>query len=605
MRRRWIATLAIVLVSFIVISTTTCPTVTFTDNGELAAVAGTLGIAHPTGYPLFTLIGRLLTMVVPSEQPVRVLNVAATFILALGAGAMFRLLLTLREARAVFGGPTGRSESIEGASAAAALAFAFSTTVWSQGVSWEVYGLQLLLMILTTNAFIRGLQAIRENRTEIPRWFILSAFLLGLGFANHMTTILLLPAFLYLYVAVAGWNVASIRRIGMVVPWSVLALSLYLVLPIRSASGPILDWGGTSELDRLVRHVSGTQYQVWMFSGAAVMKKQFVYFLTHFVEEYHVVFLPLIIAGISAQARRTKRMFWFTLVLLLTTLLYATNYDIFDIDSYFLLAYIAAAFWIAAGMEWIIILLERRMRTMVAMAFSLLVVAGVQVGSNHGRVDQSANTLVEDAVENVCAAIEPGGMLVTSQWDYVISPLWYYQLMEGKRADICVVDKNLLMNRPWYFAQMERTYPGIFDRVRSETDAFLEQLVLFERGEPFNGAVIQARWNAFWEKFLRTSAGVRPVYSDWRLSQEMPSFAFVKPVGLLVRYSEQPFEQREPPLPKYRPVAVRSPLLADLRTMYIGGALQYAQFLGRSGRIESAQKWRDFSQGIEFFAKID
>jgi len=118
-------------------------------------------------------------------------------------------------------------------------------------------------------------------------------------------------------------------------------------------------------------------------------------------------------------------------------------------------------------------------------------------------------------------------------------------------------------------------------------------------------AVIQARWNAFWEKFLRTSADVRPVYSDWRLSQEMPSFAFVQPVGLLVRYSEQPFEQREPSLPKYRPVAVRSPLLADLRTMYIGGALQYAQFLGRSGKVESAQKWRDFSQGIEFFAKID
>ena len=31
----------------------------FIDRGELAAVATTLGIAHPTGYPTITLVGHL------------------------------------------------------------------------------------------------------------------------------------------------------------------------------------------------------------------------------------------------------------------------------------------------------------------------------------------------------------------------------------------------------------------------------------------------------------------------------------------------------------------------------------------------------------------
>ena len=36
--------------------------VTFVDSGELAAVCHTLGIAHPPGYPLYTMLGRLGTL---------------------------------------------------------------------------------------------------------------------------------------------------------------------------------------------------------------------------------------------------------------------------------------------------------------------------------------------------------------------------------------------------------------------------------------------------------------------------------------------------------------------------------------------------------------
>ena len=37
----------------------------FIDRGELAAVAATLGIAHPTGYPTFTLLGRVVAWLAP------------------------------------------------------------------------------------------------------------------------------------------------------------------------------------------------------------------------------------------------------------------------------------------------------------------------------------------------------------------------------------------------------------------------------------------------------------------------------------------------------------------------------------------------------------
>ena len=49
------------LIAFIFFLTTIAPSVIQIDTGELAAVQVTLGIAHPTGYPLFTILGYIFS----------------------------------------------------------------------------------------------------------------------------------------------------------------------------------------------------------------------------------------------------------------------------------------------------------------------------------------------------------------------------------------------------------------------------------------------------------------------------------------------------------------------------------------------------------------
>ena len=41
------------------------PTITGDDSGELVSAAYTLGIAHPPGYPLWCMLGKLFTIIVP------------------------------------------------------------------------------------------------------------------------------------------------------------------------------------------------------------------------------------------------------------------------------------------------------------------------------------------------------------------------------------------------------------------------------------------------------------------------------------------------------------------------------------------------------------
>ena len=51
------------LTVFFIYMTTLAPSVLHIDAGELAAVQATLGIAHPTGYPLFTILGYLFLLI--------------------------------------------------------------------------------------------------------------------------------------------------------------------------------------------------------------------------------------------------------------------------------------------------------------------------------------------------------------------------------------------------------------------------------------------------------------------------------------------------------------------------------------------------------------
>jgi hypothetical protein len=125
--------------------------VTVTDSGELAAAAATLGIAHPPGYPLFTLLGWAFIHLVPVETVI--FRVGLVSALAAAATALFIHRLALR----LLAEPEPGSAAATGA-LGGALLYAFSRTPWSQAVVAEVYTLQALLVVLFLLACARALK---------------------------------------------------------------------------------------------------------------------------------------------------------------------------------------------------------------------------------------------------------------------------------------------------------------------------------------------------------------------------------------------------------------------------------------------------------------
>ena len=69
----WIG-LAVFLLSFGGYCATLARTVGFIDSGELAWASATLGIPHPTGYPLYTLLTYFFVSALPFFEPIVSIN---------------------------------------------------------------------------------------------------------------------------------------------------------------------------------------------------------------------------------------------------------------------------------------------------------------------------------------------------------------------------------------------------------------------------------------------------------------------------------------------------------------------------------------------------
>ena len=64
----YLLTAILFLISFVAYIKTLCPNVYEGDSGELLAAAATLGIAHPTGFPLYMLLSKLFIIILPFDN---------------------------------------------------------------------------------------------------------------------------------------------------------------------------------------------------------------------------------------------------------------------------------------------------------------------------------------------------------------------------------------------------------------------------------------------------------------------------------------------------------------------------------------------------------
>lgn len=185
------------------------------DGADMALAALTAGVAHPPGYPLYSLAGKLWLTLVPWGNPALRLNLLSAACGAASAAVLFAWT---------------RRWAGTAAAAASALAFGLSGPVWKFSLLGEKYVLHALFISL-----LLGLA--RGGRGNLAARARLSGLLLGLGLVNHQSLVLLLPALIVLWRAeTSAQGVSAGRLVPGCAALAILGLMLYAAVAVRLGS---------------------------------------------------------------------------------------------------------------------------------------------------------------------------------------------------------------------------------------------------------------------------------------------------------------------------------------------------------------------------------
>ncbi len=322
--------------------------------------------------------------------------------------------------------------------------------------------------------------------------------MLGLSFTNHLTTILLAPACLTLFIVENAHDRKKMfKLLGAMAVCFIIGLTPYIYLPLRANMHPIFIWGNPYNFERFYWHVTGKQFSVWIFSAQGsipvflflivtlitlsavglvkqktlnknyhiiafsamavltylllsnaneVVGKQFNRFTDSLWGEYGKGLILFAIPGIYRLSKFNTKIFYFTFLTFFGCVLYSVNYDIHDIFSYFLLAYISISVWIGFGALLLYEKLlgkEKNQLYRIVFASFLVIMSIIAVSTNYKENDESKNYYVEQYTMNIFKNVEPNGIVISSQWDFWVSASWYYHFVKHIRPDIAVIDKEL------------------------------------------------------------------------------------------------------------------------------------------------------------------
>jgi len=429
------------------------PGLTGKDAGDFATAVAVLGVPHPTGYPLYCLLGKLFAWAVPWGDLAHRLNLFSA-VTAAAAACVLHLALT-RLPLPVTLDPGANARLI--LAAAVALLVAFAPTIASQAIIPEAYPL-LLLSAATLLWLCAGWGA---ATTPGSRQLRALAFLAGLGLTTHLTFALLLPAAAAYLLGIhprAALDGVRGRSAGVLGLLFAAGLVPYLYLPARAFASPPLDWADARSVGALWRHVTGGAYQGnWQGPGVAALAQQ----LAHLREDLPLLLTVLPLLGVVALLLTGRHGRTLLLLLggtVLTVAYFAQGYRVLDARYMLTGGFPAFAGLLFTGAAAVVAFAPRRARA--AIALLLLAAPAYSLLTWGAKLDRSADDRTYRRIQEFMGALPDDSLVVTSG-DFPIIPAWYLQQVEGVKPGVAFLHDSLPFRFPAFLRTLHRQRPDL------------------------------------------------------------------------------------------------------------------------------------------------
>jgi len=399
------------------------------DGGDLIVAAYTLGVPHPPGYPAYTLLAHLFTRIPLGSIAYRI-NLFSALSAASAAGV---LALGAYE----LSGAACAAEWWLGA-LAAALGFAFTPLVWQQAIIAEVYAPLALCVAL----ILLGSLRVRSMRGACALGALWSV---ALGF--HLTALLLLP--------LALWRARAGRRAFVA---GALVASVQWLYPVWRAGRGAITWGDPTTLAGWWWLVSGALYRDNLFTVPFDAWLGRLAFFTHaLLFGLGPILGALALVGWQriARADRGRAVLWGATML--AYIVFAIGYNSVDALVYTIPAVMIFCAAIGAGVVALCDVLRARFGNGVVRLgwLGLIIQTALVLALNWNAVALTNDRAAIRFGEQVLAQT-PSSAIVVTEDDRATFALWYFRYALRQRADVRIVDRDLLAF-DWYQAQVGLT----------------------------------------------------------------------------------------------------------------------------------------------------
>jgi tetratricopeptide (TPR) repeat protein len=489
----WVAGLA-VLYAF-----TLRPSIGWNDAPEFVDVAYTLGIAHPSGFPAYALLGKLATLLPLGGIALRVNLLSALCSL----GALLLLVRCVADLHVRLGGSVSNGR-IAGLLCGGLLAVA--PTYWNYATQAEVYAPLTLVVALLLYL------ALRWDATGDERYLLGGALLFGLSGGIHGTAILFLPALAFFVLTGSPRK----RRAGPILRallFGLLGASVWLYLPLRAVAEPPINWGHPDTWGRFWVHVSDRKDAGLHFIGGS---KPWWPFVREFARNLNAEVTPvgwlLALGGLAVTVRRSPRWAIFTLVFCLGNLLFFLR--IWTIPDAYLPTFFFVVLWAGIGAAW----LFDRSHAIAApipalVCLAVLLAIGIQVSEGSARVQAHAHDAARSNAEAHLLPLQQDALVFAMvQW----FPMRYLQDVEGLRPDLDILLVSDLTVPSYFTPVTEKRFPRLGIPPKEGGDE---------------------NWESYFASFLRENLPRVPVYWEPIASLNQHVYPYLQPWRYLWRFN--------------------------------------------------------------------
>ncbi|XP_069452796.1 LOW QUALITY PROTEIN: protein O-mannosyl-transferase TMEM260 [Ovis canadensis] len=433
------------------------------DSGELITAAHELGVAHPPGYPLFTLVAKLAILLFPFGSVAYRVNLLCGLFGAAAAALLFFTVFRL-------------SGSYAGGILAAGV-FSFSRLTWQWSIAAEVFSLNNLfvglLMALTVH-FEEAATA--QERSKIAK---IGALCCGLSLCNQHTIVLYV-------LCIIPWILFRLLKEKELSPGSLLKLSLcffagllpYIYLPVSSYLNQARwTWGDQTTLLGFLTHFLREEYGTFSLAKSEIgssMSEILLSQVTNMRTQLSFNIQALAVWAnicLTRKDRQSPSLIWlFTGMFCIYSLFFAwrANLDISKplfmgvVERFWMQSNAVVAVLAGIGLAALVSESNRVLNTnglQYLEWLSAILFVTCQIYSNYSICDQRTNYVIDKFAKNLLSSM-PRDAIILLRGDLPGNSLRYMHYCEGLRPDISLVDQEM-MTYEWYLPKMAKHLPGV------------------------------------------------------------------------------------------------------------------------------------------------